>query len=503
VDEDRPNGGFEPNGDARDMKIDDLLRFMVKQEASDLHLKPMRPPLVRISGKLLPLKTDVLHPDLLRDMLNALLSDKLRATLEEKNSVDFGYSVAGVSRFRASVFYQRGSLAAVFRRVPFDFPALEDWGMPAILSEFAKTGQGLVVITGPTGSGKSSTLAALMRLIATTRLVHIITIEDPIEFLLKDGLGAITQREVGTDTPGFAEALKNAMRQDPDVIMVGEMRDLTTVQTVLTAAETGHLVFSTLHTNSAAQTVDRIIDMFPEGNHRQIRQQLATVLQAVVSLQLVEKADGSGLVAAVEILRTSPRVAKLIAEGALESLEEEIELSVAYHYMQSMNQSLAALVLNGVITRETALDASNRSGDLDLLLRKSIAAVNQTAVPEEGDTMAEALNDFSKIRELQEIKRLYDELQERVGGDIGEKDAEIERLRAEIAAQAPAAMGNDAEIDRLRGENERLQRQVNLVRQEYEAKIAGLNARIRELSATPTPMPAAGGPEGKGGFFRR
>jgi twitching motility protein PilT len=373
--------GLATDGESNEMKIDDLLRFMVKQEASDLHLKPMRPPLVRISGKLLPLKTDVLHPDLLREMLNGLLSDRMRATLEEKYSVDFGYSVAGVSRFRASVFHQRGTLSAVFRRVPFDFPSLEDWGLPAVLTEFANLSQGLVVITGPTGSGKSSTLAAIMRLIASTRLVHIVTIEDPIEFLLKDSLGAVTQREVGTDTPGFAEALRNALRQDPDVIMVGEMRDLTTVQTVLTAAETGHLVFSTLHTNSAAQTVDRIIDMFPEGNHRQIRQQLATVLQAVVSLKLVEKTDGSGLVAAVEILRQSPRVSKLVAEGSLEAIEEEIEVSVAYHLMQSMNQSLAALVLNGAITRETAIAASNRSGDLDLLLRKCISAVTQ-AQPE-------------------------------------------------------------------------------------------------------------------------
>src|SRR5262245_2431209 len=220
----RPGGeGAISEKDVTPMTIDDLLRFMVKQEASDLHLKPMRPPLVRISGKLLPLKTDVLHPDPLRDMLNGLLNDKMRATLDEKYSVDFGYSVAGVSRFRASVFHQRGTLSGVFRRVPFDFPSLEDWAMPPVLVEFAKLGQGLVVITGPTGSGKSSTLAALMRLIATTRLVHIVTIEDPIEFLLKDGLGAITQREVGTDTPGFAEALRNAMRQDPDVIMVGEM----------------------------------------------------------------------------------------------------------------------------------------------------------------------------------------------------------------------------------------------------------------------------------------
>jgi pilus retraction protein PilT len=337
------------------MSIDDLLRFMVKQGASDLHVKPMRPPLLRVHGKLLPLKADPLQPDLLREMLGSLLTDRMRATLDEKLCVDFGHSVPGVSRFRATVFHQRGTLSGVFRRVPFEFPSLEDWGLPPVLNEFAKLGQGLVLLTGPTGSGKSSALAALMRVIVTTRLCHVVTIEDPIEFLLRDALGAVTQREIGTDTPSFAEALRNALRQDPDVIMVGEMRDLETMQTVLTAAETGHLVFSTLHTNGAAQTIDRIVDLFPDGMHRQVRQQLASVLQGVVSMRLVERTDGAGLVAAVEILRHSPRVAKLILEGALDTLEEEIESSVSYYRMQSMNQSLAALVVNGVVDRETAL----------------------------------------------------------------------------------------------------------------------------------------------------
>ena len=261
--------------------------------------------------------------------------------------------------------------------MPFDFPTLDDWGLPAILSDFTKMPQGLVLITGPTGSGKSSTLASLMRLIADTRLVHIVTVEDPIEFLLNDNLAAVTQREIGTDTPSFSIALSNAMRQDPDVIMVGEMRDIETMQTVLTAAETGHLVFSTLHTNSAAQTIDRIIDTFPEGNHRQIRQQLAQVLQAVVSMKLVERKDGSGLTSAVEILIRTPRVAKLIHQGNLEALDEEIESSVAYHKMQSMNQSLAALVINNQVEMEAALASSTNPGDLDLILRKFLYAAER------------------------------------------------------------------------------------------------------------------------------
>jgi twitching motility protein PilT len=276
------------------------------------------------------------------------------------------------------------------------------------------------------------------------------------------------------------------------------------MQTVLTAAVTGHLVFSTLHTNSAAQTIDRIIDTFPEGQARQIRQQLANVLQGVVSLRLVEKADGTGLVAAVEVLRASPRVSKLILEGTLDALEEEIQNSVSYYRMQTMNQSLAALVLNRAISRETALSVSVNPGDLDLMLRKFLYA-SELGGEAEGADMAEPLSDFSRIVELQEIKKLYDEVQERHSGDLAERDAEIERLRAELQDRDATAAVGDGALDTLRGENERLARQVQLVRQEYDAKIERLNARIRELSGS---APAAAGAAGaaepeKKGFFRR
>ena len=493
--------GIIPEKDDDPMSIDELLRFMVQQEASDLHLKPMRPPLVRMKGKLLPLKTDALHPDLLRDMLNGMLNDRMRKQLEENCAVDFGHSVSGISRFRASVFLQRGTLSAVFRRVPFEFPTLTDWGLPPVLTELTKLSQGLVLITGPTGSGKSSTLAAMMRTIINTRLIHLVTIEDPIEFLLKDNLGAVTQREVGTDTPGFAAALRNARRQDPDVIMVGEMRDLPTIQTVLTAAETGHLVFSTVHTNSAAQTIDRIIDQFPEGNHRQIRQQLATAIQGIISLKLVERSDGTGLVAAVEILRHSPRVAKLILEGSLESLEEEIESSVTYYKMQSMNQSLAALVLRGVVSRDTALAISTRPGDLDLMLRKFLYASDNPVAAEPGDPMADPLSDFSKILELQEIQKLYNELQERHRSDLKDRDDEIQRLKAEQQRFVPQEASG--ETDTLRAEVDRLTKQSQLMRQEYEAKLERMNARTREHPQPERTTAPAGGPEAGKGFFRR
>ncbi|HKQ62140.1 MAG TPA: PilT/PilU family type 4a pilus ATPase [Candidatus Polarisedimenticolaceae bacterium] len=487
-------------------QLDDLLRFTVEHRASDLHLKPMRPPLIRLGGKLLPLKLEPLQPDVIVRMLDRVLTERQRAVLDSKLAVDFGYSLAGVSRFRGTIFVQRSTKSAVFRRVPFDFPSLDEWGLPAILREFCKLPQGLVLLTGPTGSGKSSTLAAMMRLIADTRLVHIVTVEDPIEFLMRDNLGAVTQREVGTDTPSFALALRNALRQDPDVIMVGEMRDPATIQTVLTAAETGHLVFSTVHTNSAAQTVDRIIDSFPAGNHRQIRQQLSSVLEAVVSLKLVERTDGNGLIAAVEILRRTPRVAKLIFEGNLDGLEEEMEKSVAYEKMQTMNQSLAALVLHRVVTLETALNASTNPGDLDLALRKFLFSAAEAQGTEDG-SMAEPLSDFSKILELQEIKRLYDELQERQGADLSERDEEITRLRAELAQHSVHSDTESGEVAVLKQENERLSRQIQLLRQEYDAKIERLNGRIRELSGpAPKSAPQAAGPAEpaeRRGFFRR
>jgi twitching motility protein PilT len=486
--------------DVQNLTIEQLLRFMTEQNASDLHLKPMRPPLVRLNGKLLPLKYDPLAPELIEKMIDAILTDRQRVALEEEMAVDFGLSVKGLSRFRCSVYLQRGSRAATFRRVPFDFKSLDDWGLPEVISEFSGLPQGLVLITGPTGSGKSSTLAALMRCIATSRLVHIVTIEDPIEFLLSDDKASVTQREVGTDTPSFDDALRNVLRQDPDVIMVGEMRDPKTIQTVMTAAETGHLVFSTLHTNSAAQTIDRIIDSFPEGNHRQIRQQLANVLEAVISLKLVERKNGDGLAAAVEIMRRTPQISKLIEQGNLEGLHEEIEDSVTYHKMQSMNQSLAALVVHDQIEYDQALHVSTNSGDLDLILRKLLyASENATG---EGDEMADALSDFSKIAELQEIKRLYEESEERHSQELQERDTEMARLHSEAQQQAPHQGAENGQLDELRAENERLNKQVQLLRQEYGAKVERLNTRIRELSGNVAPVAAAPDTERKG-FFRR
>ncbi len=463
------------------MVIEDLLNFMVNQNASDLHIKPMRPPLLRLKGKLVSLKMEPLVPDLIKEMLYGILTEKQRHSLEENLCLEFGYSMPGLSRFRTSIYFQRGTLSAVFRRVPFEFPSIDDWGLPEVIKEFTLLPQGLVVITGPAGSGKSSTLAALIKLISDAKAVHIVTIEDPIEFLLRDSLASVSQREIGTDTTSFHEALRNALRQDPDIIMVGEMRDLPTISTVLTAAETGHLVFSTLHTNSAAQTVDRLIDAFPPEQQRQVRQQLSHVLRGIVSLKLVERADETGLIAAVEIMKQTPKIQKLIFEGNSLEIEREIENSVAHLRMQSMNQSLLALVMNEVITQEIALASSNNPDELNLILNKYLYSKkhkDQTG----GDSMAESLADFSKILELQEIKKLYQEQEEKHKSELRAKDEQIAQIQEELQRTLSEHSGPLAEMEKMREERNHLKQQIELIRNEYQMKIEKLQNRIRELT---------------------
>ena len=468
------------------MKIDDLLRFTVSQDASDLHIKAARPPLLRVSGKLVPLKADPLPPDAVREILTSILDERQRHQLAVAYYVDLAYSLPGVSRFRATIYQQRGNLSGVFRRVPFEFPTLEAWELPESLKDFAHVPQGLVLVTGATGSGKSSTLAALVREIVDTRAVHVVTIEDPIEFLIRDGMGTVSQREVGTDTLSFAEALRNTLRQDPDVIMVGEMRDAETIQTAMTAAETGHLVLSTLHTNSAAQTVDRIVSAFPEQHHRQIRTQLAGVIEGVVCLKLVERADETGLIAAVEIMKGSPRVRRLVAEGALQELHEEIERSVGFERMQSLNQSLAALVVSGVVTREQAMAASNQPAEFDLLMRKTFGT---QGTDQEDDEMGSPA-DFSSILRLQEVQKAYEELQERFQKEITERDELILSLEDEVRGSSHSGSSVETALRALTEERDKLARQVAFQKQDYETKIEKLQMRIRELTNAGVPIGA-------------
>src|SRR5258707_3727103 len=453
---------------------------MAKQDARDVHLKPMRPPLIRVRGQLVQIPgVPQLKPTDLEKLLLPLLNRAQKDKFDQLQSVDFGYGVPGVARFRANCYMQRGTVGAVFRRVPIQIKELDELELPRAIHELCAMPDGLVLVTGPTGSGKSTTLAAMISEIASNEPLHIVTIEDPIEFLFQDKMAAISQREVGTDTPNFKEALRNSMRQDPDVIMLGEMRDVETMQTVLTAAETGHLVFSTLHTNNAAQTIDRIIDAFPHDQHKQIRSQLSLVLRGIVSLKLVKTVEGKQT-AAVEILKNSPRIAKLIEDAATKDILEEMESSVGLYRMQSMNQSLIALLAYQKITYQDAMALSSDAEDLSLKLRKLFPQIEERV--RQGGDMAPSYSDYSQITELMDIKRLYEEQEVQWRLRLSEKDEELGNLKHDMEWRAQQAAqeknnqsGKDEEIARVRGEMERL-------RADAQTKITQLQERIKELN---------------------
>lgn len=458
------------------MEFEKLLRETVDKGASDLHLRAGRPPLIRIDGKLQPMDGSVVTARWLERVIDDLLSPRERDRLEENRAVDLGYGLENLARFRGSIYQQRGTTAIALRQIPFEVPTIEELDLPESLYSLTDLPMGLVLVTGPTGCGKSTTLAALLQHILRRSPVHAITIEDPLEFLLKDEVGSCVQREVGIDTPTFREALRNSLRQDPDVLMVGEMRDLETMETVIAAAETGHLVFSTVHTNSAAETVDRIIDSFPSRQQPQIRAQLALILQAVVSMRLIPRSSGEGRIAAVEIMRRSPAIAKLIREGRVKEIPEEIESSVSYYRMQTLNQSLIALIANGFVDYEEALSRSPDRDDLTLRLRK--------LVPEfEGrDEMAPSPADFSILVEAQEAKKLFEEEQERIRERLEEKDKQVTELENQLEAERQ-------ELKDLREFKERSQLEAARMREAYEREraesqnvIDRLNQRVRELN---------------------
>jgi twitching motility protein PilT len=467
---------------------------MTKKGASDLHIKPTRPPLLRINGRMIPIDLEPLKPHQVESMLLEILSPKQKVKLEEKLSVDLGYGVSGLARFRGNIYMQRGTLAATFRRIPFEIAAVADLDLPETLLDFCDLPMGMVLVTGPTGSGKSTTLAALIKHIATHRPVHVITIEDPVEFLFTDAMASISQREVGTDTYSFSEALRNSLRQDPDVIMVGEMRDPETIATVITAAETGHLVFSTLHTNSAAQTLDRILDSFPPEQQGQVRAQLGLVLRGVVSMKLVERADGSGRVAAMEILKSSPKIAELLEKGETGKIQEQIESSVGYYRMQTMNQSLLALLAHGTITYDEAMRQSADPEDLSLKLRRMFPKIE-----EKGDEMA--TSDFSQILELQEYRRLYEEQEEKIKIRLQQKDEEIAGLRARLAEWGQTSESQNAKAQQLAEDRDRVRADYERLKAESKEKIEKLMDRVRALNQRlmGEPEPSAGGK--KSGIF--
>ncbi len=353
--------------EAEVLHVDDLLRTMVERKASDLHLSVGTSPTLRIDGELTQVSTGKLNPTKTNELIYNILSDDQITALEENWELDFAYSVRGLSRFRVNVHRQRGTLGAVFRSVPVDPPSLDGLGMPETLKTLCGRPRGLVLVTGPTGSGKSTTQAAMIREINVTRRRHIVTIEDPIEFLHRNERSIIIQREVGSDTRSFGAALRHVLRQDPDVILIGEMRDLETIAAAITAAETGHLVLATLHTTSAAQTVDRIVDVFPPHQQEQIRVQLSTVLEGIISQTLLPLADGQGRTCAQEILVANSAIRNLIREGKSHQIPSVLQSS-ASEGMQGLDQALKALVRAGKVTPQMAMSVASNPQDFKMFL---------------------------------------------------------------------------------------------------------------------------------------
>src|ERR1700676_1385725 len=346
------------------LHIDDLLRYAVAVGASDLHLTASQPGAIRLHGAIRPIEgCPVFDNETIRDMVFGILPASQRERFEEEKELDTSHSIAGVGRFRVNVSLQRGTVAAALRPIPHEMPEFSTLGLPDSIKSFTDLRKGLVLVTGPTGSGKSTTLASLVDIINRTKPLHIVTVEDPIEFLHDHKRSIITQREIGEDTNSFAEALRRVLRQDPDVILVGELRDLENISTALTAAETGHLVFATLHTQDAPQTIDRVIDVFPTNQQEQIRVMLAATLEGVVTQQLIVTADGTGRVPCSEVLVCTSAIRNLIRQSKTHQIYSLMQVGASFG-MQTMDQGLAALVKQGVISEAIAYDRSSNEEDL-------------------------------------------------------------------------------------------------------------------------------------------
>ncbi|MCC6442308.1 MAG: type IV pilus twitching motility protein PilT [Armatimonadetes bacterium] len=356
------------------MHIDDLLRMVVEKGATDLHLSPGVQPVIRVDGALVPMPFEKITAQESQRLIYDILSDEYIQRFESTFELDFSYALAKIARFRGNVYKDRGSVAAAFRLIPARIPTIRDLGLPNILEDLTRKPRGLILVTGPTGSGKSTTQAAMINQINSERSVHIITIEDPIEYLHAHRYSIINQRELGADTKSFGNALRSALREDPDVILVGEMRDLDTISTAITCAETGHLVIATLHTNNAAQTVDRVVDVFPPGQQEQIRFQLSNNLEAVLCQQLIPRAGAPGRVCCMEIMTASPAIRNLIRENKAHQIMSMIQTS-AQLGMQTMDQSLRDLYQRGYISYD---DAISRAMNLDELKNMISAGMGTT-----------------------------------------------------------------------------------------------------------------------------
>ena len=353
------------------MDLNEILKIALKGGASDIHLKSGLPPMFRLDGALVPLKNgERMMPEEIQKMAVAIMNPLQKQRFEETREVDLAYGIAGLGRFRVNVFQQRGSIGIVFRVIPFGVKSIEHLHLPKVIENIAMENRGLILVTGTTGSGKSTTLAAMIEFINANRTCHIMTIEDPIEFLIRDRRSIVNQREIGVDTQSFSMALRAALRQDPDVILVGEMRDFETIETAITAAETGHLVMSTLHTLDATETINRIISVFPPYQQKQIRLQLSSILKAVISQRLVPRADGKGRVPALEVLVSTARVRECIADkDRTKEINDAISKGYTTYGMQSFDQSLMQLVKQNLVTYEEALKHVSNPDDFALRFR--------------------------------------------------------------------------------------------------------------------------------------
>ncbi len=357
--------------------MDQLLRTLVEKGGSDLHLTAGSPPAIRIDGELVTLETPPLSGAEVKQLAYSILTEAQKKRFEENNELDVSFGIKGLSRFRTNVFVQRGAVAAAIRVIPHEILSFEELGLPPVVKKLAEKPRGLVLVTGPTGSGKSTTLAAIIDKINEERHEHILTVEDPIEFVHRHKGCIVNQREVGSDTNSFADALKYALREDPDVVLIGEMRDLETIEAALTISETGHLAFATLHTNSAVQTINRVIDVFPPHQQPQVRAQLSFVLEGVISQQLLPKASGGGRCLAVEVMVPNDAIRNLIREDKVHQIYSMMQTGQDKFGMQTMNQSLLDLYRRRLITYEQAIRRSGIPDEMREMLAREEAGLNQ------------------------------------------------------------------------------------------------------------------------------
>ncbi|HLC17627.1 MAG TPA: type IV pilus twitching motility protein PilT [Thermodesulfobacteriota bacterium] len=351
--------------------LQELLRLLIDRSGSDLHISAGSPPRIRVHGTLSPMDMPVLTGVDAKNLCYSILTDTQKHRFEEENELDFSFGLKGLSRFRGNLFVQRGTVAGVFRTIPFQIRSFRELGLPPIVEELANKPRGLILVTGPTGSGKSTTLASIIDKINHERPEHIVTIEDPIEYLHNSKVALVNQREVGYDTHGFGKALKYVLRQDPDVVLLGELRDTETIEAALRIAETGHLCFATLHTNSCVQTMNRIIDVFPANQQQQVRAQLSFVLEGVISQLLLPRADGKDRVLAVELMVPNPAIRNLIREDKIHQIYSQMQVGQSKFGMQTMNQSLMNLYARRLITLEEAMGMSQEPDELKQMMKNA------------------------------------------------------------------------------------------------------------------------------------